>query len=63
MARQDFFTVRVNQDERRMLETLAEKLQRTQGDAVRLLIREATRELVAADQQQAAKGVQNGTSG
>ena len=47
MARQDFFTLRVNQAERRMLENLAERLQRTQSDAVRLLIREAAQQLAA----------------
>ena len=49
MARQDFFTLRVNRDERQMLAAVAERLQRTQSDAVRLLIREAARELVKSE--------------
>jgi hypothetical protein len=46
MSRIDTFTFRVNTNERRMLKALAERLQRSQSDAVRLLIREAARELV-----------------
>ena len=45
MARRDTFSFRVNERERQMLETLAEKLQRTQSDAVRLLVREAVAQL------------------
>ncbi|MCK4314808.1 MAG: hypothetical protein KAX24_03460 [Anaerolineae bacterium] len=37
--------MRVNSEERQMLVALAQRLQRSQSDAVRLLIREATREL------------------
>lgn len=45
MARLDSFTFRVNQDERQMLEQLSANLQRSQSDAVRLLIREAVKQL------------------
>lgn len=45
MSRVTTFTFRVTKDERRMLDTLAKNLQRSQSDAIRLLIREATREL------------------
>ena len=51
MARRDFFTLRVNQVERHMLENLDDRLQRTQSDTVRLLIREAARELAVSDPQ------------
>lgn len=44
-VRLDTFAMRVNSEERQMLVALAERLQRTQSDAVRWLIREATREL------------------
>ena len=43
----DTFAMRLNSKERRMLVSLAERLRRTQSDAVRLLIREAVRELAA----------------
>lgn len=43
--RLDTFAMRVNSEERQMLVALAQRLQRSQSDAVRLLIREATREL------------------
>lgn len=45
MARYDTFTFRVNKEERQMLETLASRLQRSQSDAVRLLVREAVAQL------------------
>ncbi len=45
MARVDTFTFRVNEDERQMLEQLSVNLQRSQSDAVRLLIREAVKQL------------------
>jgi hypothetical protein len=45
MSRIDLFTLRVNDAERRMIALIAERLQRSQSDAVRLLIREAAREL------------------
>lgn len=55
MARQKTFTFRVSRDERRMLESLAQRLERSKSDAVRLLIREAARELVK--QQRGKQGV------
>ena len=45
--REDTFAMRVNAEERQMLMALAAHLQRTQSDAVRLLVREAVRELGA----------------
>ena len=47
MRRIDTFTFRVNATERQLLTALAERLQRSQSDAVRLLIREAVRDLTA----------------
>lgn len=47
MPRFDTFAMKVNADERRMIKRLAERLQRTQSDAVRLVIREALRALTA----------------
>lgn len=52
MARIDTFTLRVNADERRILNALAQRLERTQSDAVRLLIREAARELATDEAKQ-----------
>ena len=49
MPRYERFTFLVNRDERRVLEALAQRMQRSQSDAVRLLIREAARELVRDD--------------
>ena len=43
--RTDTFAMRVNSEERHMLVALAQCLQRTQSDVVRLLIRQATRAL------------------
>jgi hypothetical protein len=45
MARVKVFTFRTTADERRIIAALADKLQRTQSDAVRWLIRESAREL------------------
>jgi len=45
--RTDLFTMRVNDNERAMIAAIAKLLQRTQSDAVRLLIREAARNLQA----------------
>jgi|WetSurSiteA1Bulk_404760.scaffolds.fasta_scaffold92779_2 hypothetical protein len=44
MNRWDSFTFRVSQDERQLIAALAEKLQRTQSDAVRFVLREAAHE-------------------
>ncbi len=45
MTRHDTFTFRVNQAERGMLEQLSRRLQRSQSDVLRWLIREAARVL------------------
>lgn len=45
MPRYERFTFLVNREERRVLEALAQRLERSQSDAVRLLIREAAREM------------------
>lgn len=47
MARYERFTFLCNQDERLLIENLAQCLQRTQSDAIRLLIREAAQQLSA----------------
>ena len=44
-VRTDTFAMRLNSQERRMLVALAESFQRSQSGVVRLLIREATRQL------------------
>lgn len=56
MARDDAFAFRVSDEERRMIEKIAENLQRTQSDAVRLLIRGAARELEAKSGQPSKGG-------
>ena len=45
MSRADTFTFRVNRHERQMIAALARRLQRSQSDAIRWLVREAVREL------------------
>ena len=45
MARRNTFTFRVDQDERKMLAALAWKRQRSQSDVIRLLIREAAKDI------------------
>ena len=54
-VRLDTLAVRVNQEEREMVKGLAQRLQRTQSDAVRLLIREAARGLELAQGQEAGR--------
>jgi uncharacterized protein (DUF1778 family) len=62
MPRRDTFTFRVNVDERQLIAALADRLQRSQSDAVRWLIREAAHELLdkpnIPDAGQEAKGVE-----
>ena len=41
MPRWDTFTFRVSKDDRKLIENLAEKLQRSQSDAIRFVIRQA----------------------
>lgn len=50
-VRSDTFAMRVNSEERGMLLALAERLQRSQSDTVRLLIRKTVRELAQPEQQ------------
>lgn len=45
MARYDTFTFRINKQERQMLERVAKRLERSQSDALRLLVRGAAAEL------------------
>ncbi len=47
MSRVEIFAFRVNADERRLIAALANRLQRSQSDAVRLVVREAARELMS----------------
>ena len=49
MTRCDIFTFRISQDERRLISALAERLQRTQSDAVRFVVINAARELAAQE--------------
>ncbi len=62
MPRRDTFTFRVNADERQLIAALADRLQRSQSDAVRLLIREAAHELLgkpdATDAGRQAEGME-----
>lgn len=61
MARIDTFTIRVNQDERRMIAALSRRLERSQSDAMRLLLREAVKglEVPQSDRRESAReGVQ-----
>jgi hypothetical protein len=44
MRRDDTFTLRVNENERHMIAALSDKLERSQSDVLRLLVREAARE-------------------
>ena len=55
MMRSQRFTFVCNDDERRILSALADYLQRSQSDALRLLIREASRELIADAPAQGAR--------
>ena len=46
MARKTTFTFRVDDEEKKMIAILAERLQRSQSDVVRLVIREAVKGLL-----------------
>ena len=48
MARLETFTFRVDDEERKMITRLSKRLQRSQSDSVRLLIREAYQQLDTA---------------
>jgi hypothetical protein len=62
MRRGDTFTLRVSEDERQMIAALSAKLQRSGSDVVRLLVREAVRELDSTqhDRNQRREGVHCG---
>ena len=45
MARTYRLTLRMDQEEKRLLRVLTQRLQRTQGDTLRLLVREAAGQL------------------
>ena len=63
MARYQRFTFLCNQDERRFIENLARHLQRTQSDAIRMLIREAAQQMLTTDNRQTEfSEVQHATS-
>jgi hypothetical protein len=49
MARYERFTFLCDKDERRLIVTLAERLKRSQSDAVRFVVVTAVRELAAQD--------------
>ncbi len=51
MRRVRLFSFRVNDYERRMIAALAKRLQRSQSDAVRWLVLNASRELARLDTQ------------
>jgi hypothetical protein len=59
MVRHYEFSFRVNHEERQLIAILAERLQSSQSDTIRLLILEAVRELIAAESEplQDRKGV------
>jgi hypothetical protein len=63
--RQKRFTFLCNQDERNMIKTLAERLQRSQSDAIRLLIGSAIQELTLqvpqGNLEKVSKEVERGT--
>lgn len=56
MARKTHFTFRINEKEQLMIARLSERLQRSQSDAIRLVIREAAKSL---DTVNAEAGVLN----
>ena len=45
MIRVDNFTLRVNADERQLITALAQRLERTESDTIRMLVRREAREL------------------
>ncbi len=46
MARTYIFKLRMNREERKALTVLSDKLQRSQSDVIRYLVRNASRELI-----------------
>jgi hypothetical protein len=62
MPRFERFTFLVNKDERRLIASLAEQLQRSQSDAIRFVVINAAKELQAqtqTDRGPALQGVQD----
>ena len=55
MSRIDTFTFRVDRYERQLIATLANRLQRSQSDAVRFVVINAAKELEVQEQQRATK--------
>ena len=55
MPRRTLFAFRVNQDERNLIASLADKLQRSQSDAVRFVVVNAIRELESHEQANSQK--------
>ena len=51
--RTQIFAFRVNAEEQRLIAVLAEKLQRTQSDAIRLIVRETVKGLIKAEDNNA----------
>lgn len=45
MARKLHFTIKINEEERAMIDYLAAHLQRSRGDAIRLVVRKAVKNL------------------
>lgn len=48
--RNSFFTFRINDEERRLIASLADQLQRSKSDAVRFIVVNVVRELIAQEQ-------------
>lgn len=63
MAREERFTFMVNREERQLIAAVADRLDRTQSDALRWLVKGAAEELGVAPEPEpvpAAKGGQHG---
>jgi hypothetical protein len=52
------FTFKCNQDERQAIAALAARLQRTESDAVRWVVKEAARELLAKSSESQQPAIQ-----
>lgn len=55
MKRNQRFALRVSAEERRIIENLSQKLQRTQSDAIRWSIRKVAREMGMEDRDEVTK--------
>lgn len=60
MARDERFTFTCNREERQMLAALAERLRRSQSDAMRMLLREAVVQLETAVSPQQLQSDESG---